>query len=145
MNRVLIVYFDNCCYGRLFDINAQTNVKAETAKIRRIIRNRFSGKYIIIGSLTVIYEIRQMRDARKRGARERLYNRVITGNVRPTAQIFTRAAELESKGLKTMDARHLASAEAARVDYLLTVDLEFINKCSKPNFTTVKVINPIDF
>jgi len=44
-----------------------------------------------------------------------------------------------------MDAAHLASAEAANTDYLLTVDKDFIKKCARTNITAVKVINPLDF
>jgi len=44
-----------------------------------------------------------------------------------------------------MDSYHLAAAEAAGADYLLTTDLDFISKCVRPNFTAVRVINPLDF
>jgi predicted nucleic acid-binding protein len=108
-------------------------------------RNRFSGEYRIIGSFVVVTEIIQNPDTKERRIIERLYNRITSGEAPRTAQRRTRAAELETKGLKTMDAQHLAAAEAADADYLLTVDKDFIKKASQPNFTTVKVINPIDF
>jgi predicted nucleic acid-binding protein len=44
-----------------------------------------------------------------------------------------------------MDARHLAAAEEVGADYLLTVDKTFLKVASRPNFTTVNVIKPIDF
>jgi predicted nucleic acid-binding protein len=52
---------------------------------------------------------------------------------------------LESMGLKPMDARHLAAAEAAGADFLLTTDEKFIKRCAKNNLTAVKVIDPLDF
>jgi len=145
MNRKLIIYLDTCCYSRLFDGKVSPEVIAEAGRIRHIIRNRFSGKYRIIGSFVVVTEIIQNPDTKERRIIERLYNRITSGEAPRTAQRRTRAAELETKGLKTMDARHLAAAEAAGADYLLTVDKEFLKKASKPNFTTVKVINPIYF
>jgi len=48
-------------------------------------------------------------------------------------------------GLKAMDARHLAAAEAAKADYLITTDEKFIKRCAKNNLTAVKVIDPLDF
>jgi predicted nucleic acid-binding protein len=108
-------------------------------------RNRFFGKYIIVGSGVVIHEISQNPDDKERRITERLYNAVIRGKATASAQSAKRAAELETIGLKTMDARHLAAAESISADYLLTVDKYFLKKASKQNFTTVKVINPINF
>jgi predicted nucleic acid-binding protein len=145
MNRVLTVYLDTCCYSRLFDITDQIDVIEEAERIRYIIRNRRTGNYRIIGSFTVVTEISQNPDTKERRIIGRLYNLIKSGEVILSERGMARAAELESKGLKTMDARHLAAAEAARADYLLTTDIPFIKKCSQPNFTTVKVINPINF
>ncbi|MDR2592294.1 MAG: PIN domain-containing protein [Chitinispirillales bacterium] len=145
MNRKLIIYLDTCCYSRLFDGKTSPEVIAEAERVRYIMSNRFSGEYRIIGSFVVVTEIIQNPDAKERRIIERLYNRIISGEAPRTAQRRTRAAELETKGLKTMDARHLAAAEAAGADYLLTVDKDFLKKASKPKFTTVKVINPIYF
>ncbi len=44
-----------------------------------------------------------------------------------------------------MDSFHLAAAEAAHADYLLTVDKDFLKICSRSNFAKVKVINPLNF
>jgi len=145
MNRALIVYFDTCCYSRLFDGKASLEVIAEAKRIQYIMRNRFSGKYIIVGSDIVTTEIRQNPDDNERGITERLYNTVIRGEALAHPQRATRAKELQLKGLKEMDALHLAAAESMDADYILTVDKGFIKTCSKSNFTTVKVINPIGF
>jgi predicted nucleic acid-binding protein len=57
---------------------------------------------------------------------------------------MARARKLETSGLRKMDAAHLAAAEAAKADYLLTVDEKFINRCTNNNITKVKLIDPID-
>jgi len=145
MSRKLIIYLDTCCYSRLFDGKASPEVTTEAGRIQHIIQNRFSGVYIIVGSGIVTTEIRQNPDTKERRIIERLYNTIISGKAKASARRRTRAAELETKGLKTMDARHLAAAESMDADYLLTVDKEFLKKASRPNFTTVKVINPILF
>jgi predicted nucleic acid-binding protein len=80
-----------------------------------------------------------------RRAAKQKYEESIDGWVKRTAQIMARARKLEAYGLRNMDATHLAAAEAADADYLLTVDKDFIKKCSQQNFTKVKVINPINF
>jgi len=145
MNRKLIIYLDTCIYSRIFDITTQTSVLKEIGRIRYIIRNRFSGVYVIVGSGVVSHEIKQNTNAKERRIIEKLYNRIISYEAQMTAQSLSRAAKLEAMGLGAMDARHLATAEVMNADYLLTVDKDFIKKCSRPNFTRVKVINPINF
>jgi hypothetical protein len=145
LSRWTIVYLDNCCYSRLTDKDALPDTIAEAAKIRTIIDNRFIGGYIIIGGFAVSIEMGNNRNDAKRTASQRLYDKIITYDVQKTAQIIARATKLESMKFGPMDARHLAAAEAAQADYLLTVDKDFIAKCAKSNITAVKVINPLDF
>jgi len=140
-----IVYLDNCCYSRLTDADALPDTIAEAAKIRAIIDNRFIGGYVIIGGFAVSIEMGNNRDDVKRMASQRLYDKIIIDEVKRTAQIRARARTLEASGLRKMDAAHLAAAEAANADYLLTVDKDFIKTCAKPNITAVKVINPLFF
>jgi predicted nucleic acid-binding protein len=56
--------------------------------------------------------------------------------------IRQRAEELEHNGIKALDALHVACAEAANSDFLITCDKRLINRCSVP---TLQVINPVDF
>jgi len=145
MNRKRIIYFDSCCYSRLFDINARGKVKAQAAMIRHIINNRIKGGYVIAGSFAVNAEIRKTRSAKKRKAIEKLYYGIIANEIVLSAQSITRAVNLSLIGLGKMDSFHLAAAEAAGADFLITTDEKFIKKCRNRNITAVKVINPLDF
>ena len=49
--------------------------------------------------------------------------------------------EIEKLGISPIDCLHLASAEAANVDYFITCDYDLIRKYKG----SLKVINPIDF
>jgi len=142
----MIIYLDNCCYSRLFDAITSTKIGAEAKKIQLIIDNLFLGDYKIIGSLVLTSEMSGIDDYEKREAVEEIYDRVVTDEVRLSAQTIVRADELRlSMGLGVMDSRHLAAAEAAKADFLLTTDADFIKKCAKKKLTNVKVINPLDF
>jgi len=145
MNRKRVVYIDNCCNNRLFDGDESPKVKAQADKIRLIISNRKKDGYVVIGSFVGEAEISKIPDDEKRRAAEQCYKESIDDNIQHSAQIITRARKLESMGLKPMDARHLAAAEAAGAGYLLTTDEKFIKKCAKNNLTAVKVIDPLDF
>jgi len=139
------VYFDTCTISRLFDAIKPPNAAAEAEKIQEIIDNRILGGYAVIGSMVVVSELADIKDGKKREAAERRYHNVVTENVELSDHIRARAHELRLKGLRIMDAAHLAAAEAAGADYLLTTDAGFVKKCAKPNFTKVMVINPLDF
>jgi predicted nucleic acid-binding protein len=139
------VCFDNCCNSRLFDDKTKPNIKPEADAIQRIINNRWRNGYVIIGSFAGYAEINKIPDDEKRRAAKQKYDESLDGWIKRTAQIMARARKLETYGLRKMDAAHLAAAEAADADYLLTVDKKFLKACSRQNFTKVKVINPIDF
>ncbi|GBU21437.1 hypothetical protein R80B4_01328 [Fibrobacteres bacterium R8-0-B4] len=140
------VCLDNCCNSRLFDDDTQPKVKAQADAIRRIICNQKKGDYVIVGSFAAEIEIAQIPDDEKRREAEKLYKEAIVGGtVEVSAQIMARAQKLESMGLGKMDAAHLAAAEAAEAEYLITTDEKFIRRCARNNLTAVNVINPIDF
>jgi predicted nucleic acid-binding protein len=145
MNIKLIIYLDSCCYGRRFDVKTQPKIKAQADRIRHIIDNRTTGGYAIIGSFAVTAEMRKIRNAKKLKAVEKFYYSVITSEVNISAQTIARATELNLMGLGKMDSFHLAAAEAALADFLLTTDEDFVFKCKNRNLTAVKVINPLEF
>lgn len=57
------------------------------------------------------------------------------------AAIIARAKELEKQGLKTIDALHVACAEAVSSQYFLTYDDRLIRRYQG----SLNVINPVDF
>ena len=58
--------------------------------------------------------------------------------------IAARSRVLQDIGLKLLDSYHLAFAEAAEVDFLLTTDDRFVKIADRIK-TAVKVINPLNF
>jgi predicted nucleic acid-binding protein len=58
--------------------------------------------------------------------------------------IEKRAKFFVENGIKPLDALHLASAEAAHVDYLCTCDDRFLKRANQLSKLFVKVISPIN-
>jgi len=145
MNIKRVVYFDNCSNSRLFDADPSPKVKAQADAIRHIIDNRKKDGYVIIGSFAGEAEISKIPDDEKRRMAELCYRESIDYNINLSEQIRVRADNLELMGLGKMDAAHLAAAEAAGADFLITTDEKFIKRCAKNNLTAVKVIDPLDF
>jgi len=59
-----------------------------------------------------------------------------------TESIYSRAKELEQFNIKSFDALHVASAEAAKADVLLTTDRKLVNAAKRAN-THIPVQNPL--
>lgn len=59
-----------------------------------------------------------------------------------TPEIRLRAKALEEMGVKSLDALHIASAEASWSDYFLTCDKRLINRCQPLD---LPVMNPTYF
>lgn len=58
--------------------------------------------------------------------------------------IKIRATELRKYNIKDMDALHIAFAESANVDYMVTTDRLLLNAAKRADLM-VKVINPVEF
>jgi len=139
------IYLDTCCYGRPYDDQTQAKVAAETLAVMTAIDTCRIAGYVIIGSVAVTSEVGLIRNAEKRGVIDGFYYSTISGNVPLVMSDFVRAQALEAEGLGDMDALHLAAAEAAGVDVLLTTDVDFLRICANKNLSRVRVINPLTF
>jgi len=140
----MIIYPDTCFYGRPFDRPQTPEIRAEVDAIRTIINRCKISRYRLISSAFVSYEIGKIPNATAREVVEAYYYEIDAEPV-PIALGHPRAAFFNMLGLGEMDAAHLATAESADADFLLTVDKAFIRICTKKNLSKVKVMNPLIF
>jgi len=141
--RGLIIYFDSCIYGRPNDNQTQPDIKAETMAIDRIIDICNMTGHIFIGSNTVEDEILANSNATDRTAVLKRFNDTVMYNVTLTAADIMRAYGFMAQGLGKGDSLHLAAAEAANADVLLTVDKDFIRIATNNKLKQSKGIKPI--
>lgn len=71
--------------------------------------------------------------------------RAATGRVALAAHATSRARHLRSQGLRDIDALHLAVAEAAAVEVLLTTDDDFIRAARNLQPPSPVRVNPVVF
>jgi predicted nucleic acid-binding protein len=141
----MIIYLDTCCYGRPYDNTSQIKIATEAAAVMAVIETcRITG-HCIIGSTAVTFEFGKIRDAEVREDIEALFDTTINAYFAATADDDVRAQALQAEGLGKMDSYHLAIAEAAGADALLTTDVDFARICAKKNLSEVRVINPLNF
>ena len=140
--RKMRVYLDNCCYNRPFDEQAQLSVRLETEAKLEVQRQMRSGELEYVWSDMLVTEVQDSQFWERQeiilawanGASEY----VIT-----TPEVECRAEELMALGLKTADAIHLASAEAACCDWFFTVDKGILKKVR--NIGSMRVANPLEY
>ena len=117
------LYLDNCCYNHpYYDQNDE-----------------------IIGSPVLDFEIEQIGNIQKCEKVKSFYKQTIDRKFEYNINILKRVKEL-SKGtlLRQLDRFHLAFAENANADVLLTTDDKFEKACSKINLK-IKVMNPLNY
>jgi predicted nucleic acid-binding protein len=139
------IYLDTCCYCRPFDKQEQAKIAAETVAVMTAIDTCKIAGHDIVGSDAVDFELGNISNDNLREAVMDIYQNTADCRVLLTAKGHNRARALHAEGLGVLDSQHLAAAEAAGVDFLLTTDWHFERTCAEKNLSSVKVINPLTF
>ncbi|MFP3042677.1 PIN domain-containing protein [Treponema primitia] len=135
------IYMDCCCLNRPFDDQTQDKIHIESDTIMAILWKCFYGKWLLIGSDIVTYEIMKTPDLNKRNEVLNIYS-IKKDTVSFNGEIQNRALELQKHGLKAMDSLHFASAEYKNVSVLLTVDKDFVT-IAKQIKSSLLIENPV--
>jgi hypothetical protein len=114
-------YLDLCCLNRPFDEQHQPRVRLETEAVLGLIQLSILGKLRWVTSDALELESSQNPDTDRRGEVDLLL-RTATTSVAVGLQERQRGRELQVLGFKAFDALHIACAERASVDALLTTD-----------------------
>ena len=135
------VYFDTCSLNRPFDDLNTNAMRMECEAIISIIDFCGAENWSYFSSDVLLDEILETPDMDKREKVLMLY-RCASEHIDFTESIYSRAKELEQFNIKSYDALHLASAEAANADVLLTTDRKFINAAERAD-SSIPVKNPM--
>jgi len=123
---------------------AQVRVQREVKAIMDTVQLCGTAGIPIIGSAAIRAELDDIGNYAKRECVRDFYEEVITVELTETDSIIERALELTTYKIGNLDAYHIAFAEAAETDYLLTTDDRFERAAEKLDLKT-KIINPINF
>jgi predicted nucleic acid-binding protein len=137
------IYLDACCVNRLTDDQSQPRVREEADALERIMRSVRLRNSVWIGSEVLNEEIENS-PHRERTRENRALLELASENVETNESILDRARSLQSVGYSGYDALHLASAEAAQADILLSTDDKFVKRALRGDGAPrVAVRNPI--
>ena len=139
------IYLDSCCLNRLGDDQSQPRVRAEAQAVGEILSFVLSHKIEWTGSAFVEFELGKNPDATRRQNALDLLS-LTTDTISPDRTTLERMIALRAVGYGTLDAMHLACAESAGVDVLLTTDDRFLRRAARGEGNPrVRVSNPIDW
>lgn len=127
---MLDIYLDNCCYNRILDDRSQSKIYYERNSILLILELAEKSAIRLIGSEMLLKEINDTNDVYRKSVLQMLYG-LCSKEVTITSPILDRAEEIRhNSNIKYKDSIHLACAESAKVDALLTTDKKFISNSS---------------
>ena len=138
------IYLDNCSLQRPLDDQTHERIELESKEIIRMLSLCESGSLTLVSSEVLQIEINRISDLERREASLEIL-RIAGETIAVTSEIKERARELGQYGLKTFDALHLASAEAAKADYFCTADDKFLKKAkTAQDNLRIKVVSPLE-
>lgn len=137
------IYLNVSCLNRLFDDQEQARIRLESAAVGMILERIDEGQWRHVSSEAAQIEINAISDPKRR-ARVQLLLPDIGQIVMLTPELFARGSALEKLGFKPADALHLAAAEKAGADVLLSCDDRFCRTAERhAERLRVAVRNPL--
>ncbi len=124
------VYLDVCCLNRPFDDQTQDRIHLEAEAVVLILARFQAGEWEWVSSEAVDFEVEQIPDAARRANVQ-----LLLGHARrtvPVTQAETeRMQQLVALGFRSMDALHIACAEAAAADVFLSTDDRLLRRAAR--------------
>jgi predicted nucleic acid-binding protein len=121
------LYFNTSALNRPLDDLASEQVRIEAEAVVALLAAVEDGTADWIGSAYLEFEIDQDTD-RERKDRVKSLLRLMRDRVDVSESVAGRARALERLGLRGLDALHVASAEAAAADLLVTTDRRMLRR-----------------
>ncbi len=137
------VYLDTCCLNRPFDDQGQYRIRSESEAVLDVLERVAAGEWRMIGSDAVDAETAAITDPERR-RRVQVMASTASEHVHFHQHLTKRAQVLEEMGFRGYDSLHIACAEAAGTDILLTTDDAFV-RCARrlQHDLRVRVANPV--
>jgi predicted nucleic acid-binding protein len=137
------IYLDSCTIQRPLDMFSILRNKLEAEAVLGIIGYCDSGALDLVSSDALVYEMEQNSLAvRKDHARAVLAIANSFAAVEPSVE--QRAATLVKRGIRPMDAVHVALAEAANVDRFCSCDDQLLRKLKRMKDLHTKPLSPLE-
>jgi hypothetical protein len=134
------LYLDNCCFNRPFDDQSQLLVRLETEAKLFIQEGIKNGTFELVWSC-ILDDENDANPFPSQKRRIKSWRILAVQDIEISDDVMRWAKLFGSKGIKSMDALHLACAKVAEVDSFITTDSGILKK----QLTDIRVLNPLDF
>lgn len=139
------VYLDVSCLNRPFDDQSQDRIRLESEAVTLVLRNIDQNRFYAVATRIAEIEVAANPDSRRR-LRVQALLPSHKDVIELTVDVFRRGEELESLGIKSADALHVASAEAANATVMLTCDDRLLRSARRHGKKLrVRVANPVEW
>ncbi|NEU76479.1 type II toxin-antitoxin system VapC family toxin [Hassallia byssoidea VB512170] len=137
------IYLDVCCLNRPFDDWTQERIRLEGEAILSIMERIRTREWQLVTSEAISVELEKMRNLDKlENILKLLEFAVITINI--DEEVDSRSQQLEELGFGLYDSFHIACAEVAQTDVLLSTDDRLLkNSLRHQGLLKVSVDNPV--
>ena len=136
------IYFDMCSLQRPLDDKTQLRVLVEAQAVLGVLALCETGKADLIASDALVFENDANPDAVRRDFAAQAITKA-TQFVKTDDPLKDLAQTFIDGGIKPLDALHLASAIAAKADFLCTCDDRFSKKARSLNTAPTKAVSPL--
>lgn len=143
MVRLMRFYFDTCSLQRPLDDRSHPRIVLEAEAMLALLSYCERGLADLIVSDMVVFESGNNPHPQKREFVTAIVEHA-QERVALTSAIEQRATTFEQRGIKAIDALHLALAEAAEVDYFCTCDDRFYRRALEIPDLRITVRRPLD-
>jgi predicted nucleic acid-binding protein len=139
----VLSYLDLNCFNRPFDDQSQDRIAREAAAVFSLLHRIVDGLDQLAWSAVLEFENSQHPLMDRRTEIARWAHRAVV-NVAISDRVSARAQTLTEAGFGALDAAHVACAEAAACDCLLTCDDRFMRRARRVQLA-VQVQNPVEY
>jgi predicted nucleic acid-binding protein len=139
----LTLYLDCCALQRPFDDRFQMRIALESEAVLQVLERVQLGSLKLVKSTALQLEIDHMPHGERRNFCEVLLEQ-ITENLEMNDEIAQLARGYTSKGIKSLDALHLAYAVGYEINFFCTCDDRFLKKTTEIETGLTKVFNVVD-
>jgi predicted nucleic acid-binding protein len=137
-------YMNTSAWNRPFDDLSSPRVRLEADAVASLVAAAEDGRLDLVTSDYVDFEVSQNPDPERAGRVRQILARCVS-RVDVTEAVAARARELEQTGLRGLDALHVAAAESAGVDALVTTDDRMLRRDARAGGRiAVRVLRPPD-
>jgi predicted nucleic acid-binding protein len=137
------IYFDSCAIQRPLDHADHLRILLEVEALIGIFALVDSGTIELVSSEALELEIARIPTPLRREYATNLLGQAVN-SVLVTEQIEQRARLLVSQQIRSMDALHLACAEATTVNYFCTCDDRLLKRAKNISDLQIAVVSPLE-